>query len=107
MTETLKRLTNYGRGDSPLLGSGQSAGRGTVPDGDRVRWRPGAARPVGGRRDEPTPKVSCAMPMPTPGLQKEFTGKLRQVHPEMQTIAGIHDAKLWKDRGRRYQRLRP
>ncbi|KAI8497997.1 hypothetical protein Bbelb_239410 [Branchiostoma belcheri] len=114
---------------------------------------PGGARPVGGRRDEPTPKkdyeivspecgelrilrynsgrhdstsmifgrqitaveakvkykfrlrggsvrhVSYAMPIPTPGLQKEFTGKLRQVHPEMQTTAGIHEAKLWKDRG--------
>ncbi|KAI8490078.1 hypothetical protein Bbelb_321480 [Branchiostoma belcheri] len=60
----------------PLPGSGQSAGQGTVPDGDRVRWGPGAARPVGGRRDEPTPKVSYAMPIPTPGLQKEFTGEM-------------------------------
>ncbi|KAI8482485.1 hypothetical protein Bbelb_398050 [Branchiostoma belcheri] len=47
----------------------------------------------------PAFEVSYAMPIPTPGLQKEFTGKLRQVHPEMQTTAGIHDAKLWKDRG--------
>ncbi|KAI8493023.1 hypothetical protein Bbelb_290270 [Branchiostoma belcheri] len=66
--------------------------------GDGARWGPGAARRVGGHRDEPTPKVSYAMPIPTPGLQKEFTGKLRQVHPEMQPTAGIHEAKSGKDR---------
>ncbi|KAI8516780.1 hypothetical protein Bbelb_053610 [Branchiostoma belcheri] len=89
---------------------GQSAGQGTVSDGDRVRWGPGAVRPVGGRRDEPTPKDELhrlwrdnvgirpryaergapASRSLTPDIDRRIMighGKLRQVHPEMQTTA--------------------
>ncbi|KAI8513419.1 hypothetical protein Bbelb_100580 [Branchiostoma belcheri] len=80
----------------PGEGPGQM---GTGSDGGRARPGLWAGAGTSRLRREAACQVSYAMPIPTPGLQKEFTGKLRQVHPEMQTTAGIHDAKLWKDRG--------
>ncbi|KAI8493747.1 Glutamate receptor 2 [Branchiostoma belcheri] len=109
---TFETMARYMKVHSTLTMSSRAApGERTVCRArDRARWGPGqmgagrgqACGRAPGRADsegELKPVlVSYAMPMPTPGLQKEFTGKLRQVHPEMQTIAGIHDAKLWKDR---------